>query len=133
MTDKQIEEYSIYSALVNYFPGYHDKGGHLVPTKEEISMQRERLKKDIQDFKPEILVTIGKLSLSYCLDRKIESLDGNYIGRSFMIDPYGMLDRKVLVIPFPHPSGASTWKYKKGNNELLQKALGLFKTNLLML
>lgn len=130
LTDTDIQENFLYTALVNYFPGYQDKGGHKVPTKEETIKERERLKKAIVDFKPDILVTIGKLSLSYCLNQKIDKLDKNYIGKTFNINPYGMLEKNILVIPLPHPSGASTWIYQKNNKRLLRKALNILKLEL---
>ncbi len=130
LNDKQIKNNFLYAALVDYFPGYQEKGGHKVPTKDEIAKDRKRLGKTLHGFNPEILVTIGKLSLNYCLNEKINSLDSNYIGKSFLVDPYNMLGKKILIIPLPHPSGASTWKYKKGNMELLEKALNLLKDNL---
>lgn len=128
--ENEIKSYFLYSALVDYFPGYHEKGGHKVPTKDEIEKEKERLKKTITDFNPEILVTIGKLSLNYCLNQKVVSLDKNYIGRSFRVNPYNLLDKELLVIPLPHPSGASTWRYKEGNQILLQKALTILKKEL---
>lgn len=130
LTDTDIQENFLYTALVNYFPGYQDKGGHKVPTKEEAEKERERLKKTIIDFDPEILVTVGKLSLSYCLNKKTDKLDENYISKTFVINPYGMLEKNILVIPLPHPSGASTWIYKKGNRLLLQKALKNLRNSL---
>lgn len=131
LTDKDIQENFMYTALVNYFPGYQEKGGHKVPTKEETAIERERLKQTITNFDPEILVTIGKLSLSYCLNQKIDKLDENYIGKTFDINPYGFLNKNILVIPLPHPSGASTWIYKEGNKVLLQQALHILKLKLM--
>jgi uracil-DNA glycosylase len=131
LTDKDIQNNFLYTAVVNYFPGYQEKGGHKVPTKEDAAKERRRLKKTIIDFDPEILVTIGKLSLSYCLNQKIDKLDKNYISKSFNINPYEMLNKNILVIPLPHPSGASTWIYKEGNKALLQKALSILKEQLI--
>lgn len=130
LTDKDIQENFKYTALVNYFPGYQEKGGHKVPTKEETAKESERLKKTITDFNSEVLVTIGKLSLTYCLNRKIDKLDDNYIGKTFNVDPYGMLGKEIIVIPLPHPSGASTWRHKPENKILLQEALNILKRSL---
>lgn len=127
ITDDQIKNHFLYTALVDYFPGYQEKGGHKVPTKMEVAKERERLRRDVINFNPEILVTIGKLSLSYCLNQKIDKLDENFIGKCFKINPYGLLEKKILIIPYPHPSGASTWRYKEGNQILLQKALSILK------
>lgn len=128
LADRDIRKHFYYSALVDYFPGAK-KGSHLVPTEEEIIKERPRLKKTINGFDPDIIVTIGKLSLSKCLDRKINLLS-QFIGKTFNVDPYNLVGKKMLVIPFPHPSGASTWRYNPQNQKLLKKALKLLKENL---
>jgi uracil-DNA glycosylase len=128
ISDDQISDNFFYSALVDYFPG--SKGSsHRVPTEREIVKEKPRLKKDLGKFKPEIVVTIGKLSLSHCLGIKVEKLDV-FIGKTFVVDPYGVSGRKVLVIPLPHPSGASTWHRRENNIKLLKKALQVLKRNL---
>ena len=128
ISETEIREYFFYSALVDYFPGSKN-GSNLVPTGKEIEKEKSRLKRTIIKFNPEIVVSIGKLSLSYCLGRNIDKLD-NFIGGKYYLDPYGALGRKVCIIPLPHPSGASTWRHKPENKILLQKALNLLRTNL---
>lgn len=128
ITQDQIRANFHYTALVNYFPG-SKKGSHLVPSLEEIKKERERLKKTIQNFNPELVVPIGKLSISYCLNQNQLSLNQN-IGKIFNIDPYQALGFNVPVIPLPHPSGASTWRHKPQNQKLLLQALNLLKSAL---
>ncbi len=128
LDDDHIRKYFFYTALVNYFPGSVG-GSHRVPTSEEIKNEQQRLVKTINSFKPDLIVPIGKLSLAYCLRQKAEKLK-DFIGKSFNIDPYGALQRKMLVIPLPHPSGASTWRHSEDNKALLKKALNLLKANL---
>lgn len=128
LTDNEIKENFFYSALVDYFPG--PKGsGHRVPSQKEIRKERERLKNTINNFNPEIVIPIGKLSIAYCLETNVPSLK-NYIGRTFKANPYGVMDKEILIIPLPHPSGASTWHKKLENKRLLTKALDLLKFNL---
>ena len=129
ITEKDIRDNFLYSALVDYFPG-SKKGRHLVPTKDEIASERTRLVQTIREFNPDIVVTVGKLSASYYLGQKGILLK-DIIGKSFIIDPYNALGRKVLVTPLPHPSGASTWKHKRENKALLHEALQLLKKELL--
>lgn len=128
ITYEQIEENFVYSALVDYFPGAK-KGSHRVPTSAEIAKERERLGKLIRSFKPDVIVPIGRLSIAHSLGREVSALD-KIIGQTFRADPYGLLGKEILIVPLPHPSGASTWKYKKENKELLAKALGLLKKHL---
>jgi uracil-DNA glycosylase len=121
LTDTDIQENFLYTALVDYFPGYKNKS-HRAPSKEEIKKERERLKKIINGFNPEIVVSIGKLSIANCLGVK-EIVLSDHIGKSYKINPYNLYQKEVVIIPLPHPSGASTWVYKEGNRALLQKAL----------
>lgn len=128
LTNNQIREHTYYSALVDYFPG--SKGGsHLIPTSQEIQKEHSRLVKTIQDFDPQIVVCIGKLSIANCLGLKSINL-AETIGKIYSVDPYGSLGRKIMVIPLPHPSGASTWRHKPANMILLTKALKLLKSQL---
>ncbi|KKQ75499.1 MAG: uracil-DNA glycosylase [Candidatus Woesebacteria bacterium GW2011_GWB1_38_5b] len=128
ISDKQIREHFFYSALVDYFPGAKN-GTHIVPTKEEIVNERPRLVNNITNFSPEIVVPIGKLSLSYCLNREVNLLE-DFIGKSYLVNPYQALNKKLIVIPLPHPSGASTWRHKKENKKLLKLALAKLKQEL---
>ena len=118
----QIKENFFYSALVNYFPGAQN-GSHRVPTSEEIKKDRHRLKKTLNGFNPDLVIPIGRLSIAYCLNKKVEPLEVN-VGKTFMANPYGLF-REVLIIPLPHPSGASTWH--RTNKRLLQVSLSLLK------
>ena len=129
ITDRDITSNFYYSALVDYFPGSNEGGSHRVPTADEIAEERDRLKHDIETFEPELFVTIGKLSITHCLQQKNVVLR-DVVGRSFEVRPYGLTDIDHLVVPLPHPSGASTWYHKGENKELLQKALMLLKRNL---
>ncbi len=123
ITHDQIIKNFHYTALGDYFPG-SKRGSHLVPSLEEIKKERDRLKKTIQIFNPQLVVPIGKLSISYCLNQQLLPLDQN-IGLIFNVDPYCMLGYKVPVIPLPHPSGASTWRHKPQNKKLWLHALDL--------
>jgi len=128
LTDKQIKNHFRYSALVDYFPGSVD-GSHVVPTSVDIEKERKRLIKTIVDFSPGIVVPVGVLSISYCIDEKQQPLVNN-IGKIYKLDPYLVLGKKINIIPLPHPSGASTWRHKEDNKKLLNKALRILKKEL---
>ena len=128
ITDSQIKENFIYSALVDYFPG-EKNGSHRVPSQKEVKGERKRLKNTINNFGPDIVVPIGRLSISYCL--QIENLSLNdCISKTFVLNPYGLMNNEILIIPLPHPSGASTWYKKPSNKMLVKKALKTLKENL---
>lgn len=124
-TDELIRKNTLYSALVDYFPGAVD-GSHIVPSKSEIAEERNKLKTTINGFNPEIIVPVGRLSIAHCLNQKVRPLVTN-IGNVYKTNPYGLYTKKLLVIPLPHPSGASTWKHKKEHRVLLDKALNVLK------
>lgn len=130
LTIEQLRKNTLYSALVDYFPGSKN-GSHLVPTGQEIVNERKRLHKTIKRFDPEIVVPIGSLSISYCLDMKILPLK-KHIGKTYFLDPYLALGENRLIIPLPHPSGASTWKHSKENKLLLKEALNLLKSSIFL-
>lgn len=123
LSDTLIRSNFFYSALVDYFPGAKN-GSHLVPTEEEIVKERKRLQKQLTDFNPEVVVTVGKLSIEKCLGINIKLLS-DVIGKSYQVDPYMLFGKKVLVIPLPHPSGASTWRHNVSNKILLSQSLQL--------
>ena len=128
LNDELIRKHFLYSALVDYFPGAKN-GSHLIPTKEEILNERGRLQQTIKDFSPEIVVPIGRMSIACCLGKMVEPL-GENIGKQFFVDPYQLFGKPILVIPLPHPSGASTWRYRPEGKKLIPLALDLLRNNL---
>ncbi len=129
LTDVDIKNNFYYSALVDYFPGSKN-GTHLVPTKFEISKERFRLQKTLLDFNPEIVVPVGSLSIFHCLCIKSTPLT-DVIGQIFHSNPYNLLDKILPIIPFPHPSGASTWHHNPSHLHLLTRTLNLLKQHLI--
>ena len=125
VTERQIRKNFYYSALVDYFPGAKN-GSHKVPTKSQIEKERKRLAETINNFNPDIVVPIGKLSISYCLNKRFNKL-GGVIGKVYVVNPYNLFGRKLKVIPLPHPSGASTWLHNLANIKLFEKALELLR------
>ena len=128
ITDNEIRKYFYYSALVDFFPGIKN-GSHRIPSAKEIYKERVRLNKTISDFEPDIIVPVGKLSISHCLNKKNITLTET-IGEKYICDPYNLTGRNYLVIPLPHTSGASVWYQKRENRILLKKALVILKRKL---
>lgn len=128
LTYDQIVANFYYSALVDYFPGAK-AGSHLVPTPADILAQRPRLQQNIRDFNPQLVVPVGSLSISYCLQQSVAPLTV-HIGNIYTANPYGLLGTKLPIIPLPHPSGASTWRHIPAHKLLLHHALSLLKSTL---
>jgi uracil-DNA glycosylase len=134
VTDEYISKYFYFGALIDFFPGVDKRKSHLVPTRSQIDAYKSTLRSELVDFKADIIVPIGKLSIVECISEdkysELGSTLSNVIGRKFNLDPYNLLDRKLPIIPFPHPSGASTWIYMPGNDILLMNALNLLQKEL---
>lgn len=122
ITDEDIERSFLYSALVDYFPGA-ENGSHIVPSKEDVKNERERLRKDLIVFDPKVIVPVGKLSITACLGG--DRLLSQYIGNLYVADPYNLYGKELLIVPLPHPSGASTWVHMDGHRSLLDTALSI--------
>jgi uracil-DNA glycosylase len=114
-----------YSAIVSYFPGVKN-GSHIVPSKKDIETERPLLENFLLEIDPDIIVPIGKLAISECLCEEINSLN-DVIGKKYFVKPFGLLNRFKVIIPLPHPSGASAWYYTPTNKKLLYQALQLLK------
>lgn len=125
LTMAKIENFCYFSALVDYFPGTKGKA-HRIPSEEEIVSERGRLGKNLRDFGPEIVIPVGRLSIAHCLGRRVEPLGVN-VGKKYRADPYLLMGCKLTVIPLPHPSGASSWRYSEEGKRLLPRALELLR------
>lgn len=125
--DESLFRESIYmTAVCKCFPGKKlvksvAKGGDRVPDKDEIHNCSKWLQKEIKHLKPELIIPVGKLSISQIMD--VPKLD-QIIGQSFNLEFYGQI---ADIIPLPHPSGASTWHQRDPGKALLIKALKKIK------
>lgn len=105
------------TSVTKCYPGKHAKGrGDRVPSKEEQDLCRVWLKQEIVLVNPKLIIPIGKLAISLFFDDKLqlEAVIGTQMERDGR-----------LIIPLPHPSGASTWPNKPENAKRIQKALRL--------
>jgi uracil-DNA glycosylase len=105
------------TAVTKCYPGRSASGhGDRVPSREEQALCREWLEREIALVNPKLIIPIGRLAIGLFFDtrRPLENIIGTRIER----------DGRVLV-PLPHPSGASTWYQKPENLARIQKALRL--------
>jgi uracil-DNA glycosylase len=107
-------------AVTRCYPG-KGKGGHgdRVPSKEEQALCRPWLDQELALIRPELIIPIGKLALGLFFDTRL-SLE-ELIGTRHEVDGR-------VVIPLPHPSGASTWPNKPENAARIQRAIQLIST-----
>ncbi|MCS6911234.1 MAG: uracil-DNA glycosylase family protein [Anaerolineales bacterium] len=104
-------------AVTRCYPGKSPTGhGDRLPTREEQALCRPWLEHEIELINPRLIIPIGKLAIGLFFDPlpALEDVIGTQIER----------DGRV-IIPLPHPSGASTWPNRPDNAARIKRALKL--------
>src|SRR5688500_6779331 len=107
------------SAVTRCYPGPSPSGlGDRVPTPQERSNCSGWLESELRIIRPSLIIPVGRLAI----DAMVGPLPlDEAIGREFIAD-----SRKgAVLVPLPHPSGASSWIHAPGHGELLDRALAL--------
>ena len=125
LDEESAREIIYISAVTRCYPGPHPSGrGDRVPNRREQSSCADWLESELQIVKPAVLIPVGRLAIERFLpDIPLSEL----IGTSHTIRHVG---GKSLVIPLPHPSGASSWIHQVGNKALLERAIDLIRVAL---
>ena len=113
------------AAVTRCFPGAHPSGrGDRVPSRTEQERCGDWLDAELRIIRPKVLIPVGRLAIERFLPPSplIE-----LIGTKRTIEHEGGAS---IVIPLPHPSGASSWIYQAGNRLLVDKAIGLIADEL---
>jgi uracil-DNA glycosylase len=119
--DEQTARRRIYiSAVTRCYPGPAPSGrGDRVPSLVEQRACASWLENELSIIRPRIIIPIGKLAMARFLPNlPLEAL----IGRSHIA---AELPGKPMLIPLPHPSGASSWIHQGNHPRLLSQAIGL--------
>jgi uracil-DNA glycosylase len=108
------------SAVTRCYPGPHPSGrGDRVPSRHEQASCADWLETELRIVQPEVLIPVGRLAMERFLpDIPLSEL----IGTKRIVEHAG---GRSVVIPLPHPSGASSWIHESGNKVLLEKAIAL--------
>ena len=102
------------ASVTRCYPGRPPSGrGDRTPTPREQELCRFWRDWELELLQPELIVTVGGLALKRLLG--IGTLT-DAIGKSFT-------HSDAIVIPLPHPSGASGWLNDRANRARLGKAL----------
>jgi len=102
-------------AITRCYPGPHPAGrGDRVPTRAEQALCAPWLEQEIALIDPRVLILVGGLAIGKFL--------GNDTTMTEMIGERFERDGRILV-PLPHPSGASQWFNAAGNKVRLARAL----------
>jgi uracil-DNA glycosylase len=113
-------EWLYISAITRCYPGPHPSGrGDRVPSPLERERCADWLADELRIIRPSVVVPVGRLAIDRFLGARplVE-----VIGREHEVVIEGT---RAVVIPLPHPSGASSWIHAPGNRALLDRALVL--------
>ena len=108
------------AAVTRCYPGPSPTGrGDRVPSIEEQDACASWLASELAIIRPKVILPVGKLAIArFFRDQPLDRI----IGKAHVID-------RRLVIPLPHPSGASSWIHQGNHPQLLRDALGLLATH----
>jgi len=104
------------TSVTKCFPGPNKSGrGDRAPSRKEQQLCSDWLEGELMLVDPEVVVPVGKMAIERFFGRNRKLVD--IIGIRYQIDGR-------IVIPLPHPSGASSWIQKQEHQLLIQRGLG---------
>lgn len=127
--DEDLGRKRIYiAAVTRCYPGPAASGrGDRVPSADEQEACAGWLESELAIIRPRIIIPVGKLAISrFFAEQPLDRL----IGRAHVAEN---LPRRPLVIPLPHPSGASSWIHQGNHPALLRQAIALVGQHVLPL
>ena len=112
------------ASVTRCYPGRAASGrGDRTPTPREQELCAFWRRWELELLRPPLIVAVGGLAVRALLGRP--SLT-ECIGERYELDG-------AVVVPLPHPSGASSWPNVPANRERLDRALALVHDELLLL
>ena len=118
-------EWLYIAAVTRCYPGPHPSGrGDRVPSPAERARCSDWLSDELRIIRPPIIVPVGRLAIERFLGAA--PLDA-VVGLEHRVTHEG---GESIVIPLPHPSGASSWIHASGHRELVERALDLLGARL---
>lgn len=107
------------TSITKCFPGKATSGsGDRRPSPAEIALCAPWLEAELALLRPEIIVLVGTLAIEGLWGKAALS---EVVGRSKRSAAFG----GALLIPLPHPSGASRWLNEPANRAQLERGLRL--------
>ena len=106
------------TSMTKCFPGKAASGaGDRRPSPAEIALCAPWLDREIALVRPKILLLVGQLAIE------------RFIGKVPLGEVVGTMRREGdrVLIPLPHPSGASRWLNQPANRALLDRALRILR------
>jgi uracil-DNA glycosylase len=122
-SETQVRRQVYMTSVTKCFPGKGSGGGDRRPSRAEVDLCRSHLDRQLALIKPELLILVGGLAHERFLPgRPLDAL----VGRVFDLGGGEVANRqrvRPLLLPLPHPSGASRWLNAIENRLLLEQAL----------
>ncbi len=115
-TEKTFRETCYITAVTKCFPGRAKSGsGDRVPSAAEQKLCRPWLEAELRLVKSELIIPVGALAIKlfYPPDVTLDDVIG-----TTMLD-----DQGCVIVPLPHPSGASRWHNDPKNIGRIEQAL----------
>src|SRR4051812_200382 len=108
------------AAVTRCYPGPSPSGrGDRVPSIEEQDACNSWLQSEVAIIRPKVIIPVGKLAIArFFAEQPLDRI----VGAAHVVD-------RRLVIPLPHPSGASSWIHQRNHPQLLTQALRLIETH----
>jgi len=108
------------TSVTKCYPGRARNGsGDRVPTREEQQLCLPYLQREIDLVDPQLIIPIGRLAINLFYPRR-EPLS-RIIGGE-------LHENGHVIIPLPHPSGASRWHQTEENRRRIQEAIKRIRT-----
>jgi len=121
--DEETARRRIYiAAITRCFPGPSPSGrGDRVPSPSERDNCSDWLESELRIIRPRVLIPIGRLAIErFFPPVPLDQLIGK-------VHTEADLPGNPLLIPLPHPSGASSWIHQGNHPRLLRQALDLIR------
>jgi uracil-DNA glycosylase len=122
-SEDQVRRRVYMTSITKCFPGKGTGGGDRRPSRAEVDLCRLHLDRQLALIKPQLLILIGGLAHERFLPGR--SLD-RLVGRVFNLAGDAVstsTQARPLLVPLPHPSGASRWLNAAENRVLLDRGL----------
>jgi uracil-DNA glycosylase len=122
-SEEQVRRRVYMTSITKCFPGKGVGGGDRRPSRAEVDLCRPHLDRQLALIKPALVIAVGGLAHERFLPG--HPLD-HLVGRVYTLSGEEVSARtyaRPLLVPLPHPSGASRWLNAPANRILLERAL----------